>query len=88
MTPGVVPGIDELLGLASFPRVTGLGPRSRAPGPAPPVVAGGATPVFPAPPVTVCAETGAARAMDKAPASAASVRVMKSSLRLLWHRNG
>lgn len=76
LTPGVVPGTGELLGLASFPRMIGLGPRSLAPSPAPPVAAGGATLVFPAPPVTTCAAAGSEKAKDRAPASAMRVRVM------------
>ena len=74
-TFGVVPGIGILLGFASFPRVMGLGPRSRAPGPTPPTDVGGATPVFAAPPVTVCARAVPQSAKPSAPASAI-VRIM------------
>ncbi len=73
-TSGVVPGTDELLGLASLPRVIGLGPRSRAPGPTPPT--GGVTPVLPAPPVvTCCAQAGPATIAPRVARTTSFVRI-------------
>ena len=74
-TSGVVPGTEELE-RAAFPRLIGLGPRSRAPGPTPPVLGGGATPVLPAPPVITWARTGPVASVQKMAPSAIVMRSM------------